>query len=145
MEPEPHGRARGGGGATLVPKDELLARSDFVSIHLVLGERTRGLIGARELGLMKRSAYLVNTSRGPIVDEAALIRALQDGTIAGAGLDVFDVEPLPLDHPFRRLPNTVISPHLGYVTEETYRVFYGQVLEDVTAFLGGAPVRVLRA
>ena len=132
-------------GATLTPKDELLARSDFVSIHLVLGERTRGLIGERELGLMKRSAYLVNTSRGPIVDEAALIRALQDGTIAGAGLDVFDVEPLPLDHPFRRLPNTVISPHLGYVTEETYRVFYGQVLEDVTAFLGGAPVRVLRA
>jgi phosphoglycerate dehydrogenase-like enzyme len=132
-------------GAMLTPKDELLAHSDFVSIHLVLGDRSRGLIGERELGLMKRSAYLVNTSRGPIVDEAALIRALQDGTIAGAGLDVFDVEPLPLDHPFRRLPNTVISPHLGYVTEETYRVFYGQVLEDVTAFLGGAPVRVLRA
>jgi len=131
-------------GATLVPKDELLARSDFVSIHLVLGERTRGLIGARELGLMKRSAYLVNTSRGPIVDEAALIRALQDGTIAGAGLDVFDEEPLPLDHPFRRLPNTAITPHLGYVTEETYRVFYGQALEDIKAYLGGTPLRVLR-
>jgi phosphoglycerate dehydrogenase-like enzyme len=131
-------------GATLVPKDELLARSDFVSIHLVLGERTRGLIGARELGLMKRSAYLVNTSRGPIVDEAALIRALQDGTIAGAGLDVFDEEPLPLEHPFRRLPNTAITPHLGYVTEETYRVFYGQALEDIKAYLGGAPLRVLR-
>jgi len=131
-------------GATLVPKDELLARSDFVSIHLVLGERTRGLIGARELGLMKRSAYLVNTSRGPIVDETALIRALQDGTIAGAGLDVFDEEPLPPDHPFRRLPNTAITPHLGYVTEETYRVFYGQALEDVKAYLGGAPLRVLR-
>jgi len=131
-------------GATLVPKDELLARSDFVSIHLVLGERTRGLIGARELGLMKRSAYLVNTSRGPIVDEAALIRALQDGTIAGAGLDVFDEEPLPLEHPFRRLPNTAITPHLGYVTEETYRVFYGQALEDVKAYLGGTPLRVLR-
>ena len=131
-------------GATLVPKDELLARSDFVSIHLVLGERTRGLIGARELGLMKRSAYLVNTSRGPIVDEAALIRALQDGTIAGAGLDVFDEEPLPLDHPFRRLPNTAITPHLGYVTEETYRIFYGQALEDITAYLGGTPLRVLR-
>ena len=129
---------------TLVPKDELLARSDFVSVHLVLGERTRGLIGARELGLMKRSAYLVNTSRGPIVDEAALIRALQDGTIAGAWLDVFDEEPLPLEHPFRRLPNTVITPHVGYVTEETYRVFYGQALEDVTAYLGGAPLRVLR-
>lgn len=131
-------------GASLTTKDELLARSDFVSIHLVLGERTRGLIGARELGLMKRSAYLVNTSRGPIVDEAALIRALQDGTIAGAGLDVFDEEPLPPDHPFRRLPNTAITPHLGYVTEETYRVFYGQALEDVKAYLGGTPLRVLR-
>ena len=93
---------------------------------------------------MKRSAYLVNTSRGPIVDEAALIRALQDGTIAGAGLDVFDEEPLPPDHPFRRLPNTAITPHLGYVTEETYRVFYGQALEDIKAYLGGAPLRVLR-
>ena len=131
-------------GAALVPKDELLARSDFVSIHLVLGERTRGLIGARELGLMKRSAYLVNTSRGPIVDEAALIHALTDGTIAGAGLDVFDEEPLPPDHPFRRLPNTAITPHLGYVTEETYRVFYGQALEDIKAYLGGTPLRVLR-
>jgi len=128
----------------LVAKDDLLARSDFVSIHLVLGERTRGLIGARELGLMKRSAYLVNTSRGPIVDEASLIRALQDGTIAGAGLDVFDEEPLPLEHPFRRLPNTAITPHLGYVTEETYRVFYGQALEDIKAYLGGTPLRVLR-
>ena len=131
-------------GAALVPKDELLARSDFVSIHLVLGERSRGLIGARELGSMKQSAYLINTSRGPIVDEAALIRALREGTIAGAGLDVFDEEPLPLDHPFRKLPNTVITPHLGYVTEETYRIFYGQALEDVQAFLRGAPVRVLK-
>jgi phosphoglycerate dehydrogenase-like enzyme len=131
-------------GATLVSKDELLARSDIVSIHLVLGERTRGLIGARELGLMKRTAYLVNTSRGPIVNETALVRALRDGTIAGAGLDVFDTEPLPKDHPFRSLPNTVISPHLGYVTEETYRIFYGQALEDIQAFLRGEPVRVLR-
>jgi phosphoglycerate dehydrogenase-like enzyme len=131
-------------GATLVSKDELLARSDIVSIHLVLGERTRGLIGARELGLMKRTAYLVNTSRGPIVDEAALVRALRDGTIAGAGLDVFDTEPLPKDHPFRSLPNTVITPHLGYVTEETYRIFYGQAVEDIQAFLRGEPVRVLR-
>jgi len=132
-------------GATLVAKDELLARSDIVSIHLVLSERTRGLLGARELGLMKRSAYLVNTSRGPIVDEAALVRALRDGTIAGAGLDVFEPEPLPADHPFRSLPNIVITPHLGYVTEETYRVFYGHALEDVQAFLRGAPVRVLSA
>lgn len=130
--------------AMLVAKDDLLARSDFVSIHLVLGERTRGLIGARELGLMKRSAYLVNTSRGPIVDEAALIRALQDGTIAGAGLDVFDEEPLARDHPFRRLPNIVITPHLGYVTEETYRIFYGQAVEDIKAYLDGTPLRVLR-
>jgi len=130
--------------AMLVAKDDLLARSDVVSIHLVLGGRTRGLIGARELGLMKRSAYLVNTSRGPIVDEGALIRALQDGTIAGAGLDVFDEEPLPRDHPFRRLPNIVITPHLGYVTEETYRIFYGQAVQDIKAYLGGTPLRVLR-
>jgi phosphoglycerate dehydrogenase-like enzyme len=129
--------------AMLVAKDDLLARSDVVSIHLVLGERTRRLIGARELGLMKRSAYLVNTSRGPIVDEGALIRALQDGTIAGAGLDVFDEEPLPRDHPFRRLPNIVITPHLGYVTEETYQIFYGQAVEDIKAYLDGTPLRVL--
>jgi len=131
-------------GATLVGKDELLARSDVVSIHLVLSDRTRGLIGARELALMKRTAYLVNTSRGPIVDEPALIRALRDGTIAGAGLDVFEPEPLAPDHPFLRLPNTVITPHLGYVTEETYRIFFTHALEDVQGFLRGAPVRVLR-
>jgi phosphoglycerate dehydrogenase-like enzyme len=131
-------------GAVRVDRDELLARSDVVAIHLVLSERTRGLIGARELGLMKRTAYLVNTSRGPIVDEAALVRALRDGIIAGAGLDVYDEEPLPPDHPLRGLPNTVITPHLGYVTEETYRIFYGQALEDILAYLRGEPVRVLR-
>ena len=131
-------------GATLAgSKDELLARADVVTIHLVLGERTRGLLGARELALMRPSAYLVNTSRGPIVDERALIAALRAGTIAGAGLDVYDEEPLPPDHPLRRLPNTVITPHLGYVTEETYRIFYPQALEDVRAFLAGSPVRVL--
>jgi phosphoglycerate dehydrogenase-like enzyme len=130
-------------GATLVPRDDLLARADVVTIHLVLSERTRGLIGARELALMRGTAHLVNTSRGPIVDEAALIQALRAGAIAGAGLDVYDEEPLPPDHPLRRLPNTVITPHLGYVTEETYRIFYGQALEDVRAFLAGAPVRVL--
>jgi len=130
-------------GATLVGRDELLARSDVVTIHLVLSERTRGLIGLRELALMKPSAYLVNTSRGPIVNETALVRALRDGAIAGAGLDVFDEEPLPPDHPFRRLPNTVVTPHLGYVTEETYRIFYGQALEDITAYLRGQPIRVL--
>ena len=131
-------------GATLVTKDDLLARSDVVSIHLVLGERSRGLIGARELAAMKRTAYLVNTSRGPIVDEAALVAALRQGTIAGAGLDVYDEEPLPLDHPLRSLPYTVITPHLGYVTEEGYRIFYGHALEDVKGWLAGQPVRVLK-
>ena len=131
-------------GATLAgSKDEVLARADVVTIHLVLSERTRGLLGARELALMRPTAYLVNTSRGPIVDEPALIAALRAGTIAGAGLDVYDEEPLPPDHPLRRLPNTVITPHLGYVTEETYRIFYPQAVEDVRAFLAGAPVRVL--
>ncbi len=131
-------------GATLVTKDELLARSDVVSIHLVLGDRTRKLFGARELAQMKPTAYLVNTSRGPIVDETALVAALRQGKLAGAGLDVYDEEPLPLDHPLRNLPNTVITPHLGYVTEEGYRIFYEQALEDVKAWLAGQPVRVLK-
>jgi phosphoglycerate dehydrogenase-like enzyme len=130
-------------GATLVGKDELLAQSDLVSIHLVLSARTRGLLGTRELGLMKPSAYLVNTSRGPIVDEPALVTALQGKTIAGAALDVFDEEPLPLDHPLRHLENTVITPHLGYVTTETYRIFFEQTVENIRAFLNGAPVRVI--
>jgi phosphoglycerate dehydrogenase-like enzyme len=93
---------------------------------------------------MKKTAYLINTSRGPIVDEAALVAAVRNGTIAGAGLDVYDDEPLSLDHPLRSLPNTVITPHLGYVTEEGYRIFYGQALEDVKAWLAGQPVRVLK-
>ena len=131
-------------GATLVGKDELLSRADIVTIHLVLSDRTRGLVGTRELGLMKPTAYLVNTSRGPIVDEEALAQALQKGTIAGAALDVFDEEPLPLDHPLRRLENTVITPHLGYVTVETYKVFYGQAVEDIQAFLRGEPIRVIK-
>ena len=131
-------------GATLVTKDDLLARSDVVSIHLVLSERTRKLFGAHELAQMKRTAFLINTSRGPIVDEVALVAALRQGKLAGAGLDVYDEEPLPLDHPLRNLPNTVITPHLGYVTEEGYRIFYGQALEDVKAWLAGEPVRVLR-
>lgn len=130
-------------GATLVGRDELLSRSDIVTIHLVLSDRTRGLVGTRELGLMKPTAYLVNTSRGPIVDEKALVQALQKGTIAGAALDVFDEEPLPPDHPLRRLGNTVITPHLGYVTVETYKVFYGQAVEDIQAFLRGKPIRVI--
>jgi phosphoglycerate dehydrogenase-like enzyme len=131
-------------GATLVGKDELLARSDVVSIHLVLSDRTRGLIGAREFGLMKPSAHLVNTSRGPIVDEGALVSALREGKLAGAGLDVYEEEPLPVDHPLHHLANTVITPHLGYVTEETYRIFYGHALEDIQAWLKGSPVRVIR-
>ncbi len=115
-------------GARLVPKDELLSQSDIVTIHLVLSDRTRGLLGQRDLSLMKPSAYLVNTSRGPIVDESALIHALESGAIAGAGLDVFDIEPLPLDHKLRTLSNTVLTPHMGYVTAETYRIFYGMRL-----------------
>lgn len=132
-------------GATLVIKDELLSQSDIVTIHLVLSDRTRALIGARELGLMKQTAYLVNTSRGPIVDENALIDALTNRTIAGAGLDVFDVEPLPLDHPLRKLKNTVLTPHMGYVTAEGYKVFYSDAVEDVSAFLSGEPVRVIES
>ena len=132
-------------GASLVGKDELIARSDVLSVHVVLSDRTRGLVGERELGLMKPTAYLVNTSRGPIVDEAALVRALESKRIAGAGLDVFDREPLPPDHPFTRLDNTVLTPHLGYVTEETYRIFYRDTVEAIAAFLSGHPVRVLDA
>jgi len=128
-------------GAELVSKEELLRSSDILTIHTILSRRTRGLIGADELAMMKRSAYLVNTSRGPIVDEEALIAALRSGAIAGAGLDVFNVEPLPLDHPLRSLPNTVLTPHMGYVTSETYRIFYGDAVEDIRAFLAGAPIR----
>jgi phosphoglycerate dehydrogenase-like enzyme len=130
-------------GATLVSKEELLRRADVLTIHLVLGDRTRGLLGAAELAQLKPTAYLINTSRGPIVDETALIDVLERRAIAGAGLDVFDEEPLPLDHPLRRLPNTVLTPHLGYVTEEGYRVFYGDAVEDIRSFLAGAPQRVL--
>ena len=130
-------------GAALVTKDELFEAADVVTIHLVLSGRTRGLVGARELGLMKPTAFLVNTSRGPIVDEGALLAALESGSIAGAALDVYDREPLPADHPLRRAPNTVLTPHLGYVTEETYRAFYEQTVEDVEGFLAGTPVRVI--
>lgn len=131
-------------GVTRADKEELFARSDVLTIHLVLSERTRGLVGERELGLMKRDALLVNTSRGPVVDEQALARALRDGVIGGAAIDVFDEEPLPADHPLRSAPNTVLTPHLGYVTEDTYRVFYRDAVDDITAFLTGAPVRVVR-
>ena len=130
-------------GATLVTKDQLLARSDYVTIHLVLSDRTRGLLGTSALSSMKSTAYLINTSRGPIVDEDALVDAIQSGAIAGAGLDVFDQEPLAANHPLRNLDNTVITPHMGYVTVETYKIFYGHALENVQAFLDGAPLRTI--
>ena len=133
-------------GVDLAPsKDALLSNADVVTIHLVLSDRTRGLIGERELGVMRPTALLVNTSRGPIVDERALVQALRSGVIAGAAIDVFEEEPLPLDHPLRRLERTVLTPHLGYVTEETYRLFYGDAVADIRAFLDGSPVRVLNA
>ena len=132
-------------GAQPVSRDELLERADVVTIHLRLSARTRGLIGAAELARMRPSAILVNTSRGPIVDEEALLAALHAGTIAGAGLDVFDTEPLPPDHPLRSAPNTVLTPHLGYVTNATYARFYGDAVEDISAYLRGAPVRVIGA
>jgi phosphoglycerate dehydrogenase-like enzyme len=130
-------------GATLVSKDELFARSDILSIHVQLSARTRGLVGARELHLMKPTAYLINTARGPIVDEAALVQALQTHTIAGAGLDVFDQEPLPPGHPLTVLDNTLLVPHIGYVTREQYQVRYRDTVEDVAAYLRGEPLQVL--
>lgn len=132
-------------GARLVSKDELLRTADAITIHLILSERTRGLIGAEDFALMKPSAILVNTSRGPIVDEAALVEALQAGRIRAAGLDVFDREPLPLDHPLRRVPNAVVTPHLGYVTEGAYRAFFEDMVGGILAWRAGAPVRVLAA
>jgi phosphoglycerate dehydrogenase-like enzyme len=128
-------------GARLVTKQELFAQSDVVTVHLVLSDRSRGLVGAPEFALMKPTAYLVNTSRGPIVDEGALIEALRSHRIAGAALDVFDVEPLPAEHPLRSLPNTLLTPHLGYVTDEGYDIFYRDAVEDILAWLAGSPVR----
>ena len=130
-------------GVRLVAKDELMATSDVVSIHLVLSDSTRGLIGADDLALMKHTAYLVNTSRAGLVDTGALVDALASRRIAGAGLDVFDVEPLPADDPLRRLPNVLATPHLGYVSEENYRRFFTQAVEDIAAWRGGSPLRLL--
>jgi phosphoglycerate dehydrogenase-like enzyme len=130
-------------GIGYVYRDELFATSDVLSIHLVLGPRSRGLVGRAELAAMKPTAILVNTSRGPIVDEAALIDALRNGTIAGAGLDVFDQEPLPPDHPLRTLPNTVLTPHVGYVTRQTYEIFYRDIVDDIRAWRDGAPIRLV--
>jgi phosphoglycerate dehydrogenase-like enzyme len=129
-------------GARRVEKDELFRLSDVLSIHVQLSQRTRGLVTARELALMKPEAYLINTSRGPIVVEADLIAALKAGRIAGAGIDVFDVEPPAADHPFRTMDNVTITPHLGYVTHETLTAFYTDTLEAVVAFADGAPIRV---
>jgi phosphoglycerate dehydrogenase-like enzyme len=130
-------------GVEHVSRDELFRRADFLSIHVQLSERTRGLIGRNELGLMKPAAYLINTSRGPIVDEAALIAALREKRIAGAGLDVFDIEPLPVEHPFRKLDNVVLTPHLGYVAAQNYRAFFTGMVDDIRAFLDGRPLRTL--
>jgi D-3-phosphoglycerate dehydrogenase len=126
-----------------VGKDELLKTADFISIHLVLSERTRGLIGAPELALMKPKAVLVNTSRGPIVDEKALIEALSSGRLGHAALDVFDREPLPAEHPLRKMPNVTLLPHLGYVAEEVYASFWSDCVENVEAWLAGKPIRVV--
>lgn len=128
-------------GAELVSLDELLQRADVLTLHLVLSERTRGLLGARELSLLKPSALLINTSRGPLVEEVALAAALEAGKLGGAGLDVFEVEPLPSGHPLLRAPNTLLTPHLGYVTEETYRIFYADALDDILSFLNGHVLR----
>jgi phosphoglycerate dehydrogenase-like enzyme len=130
-------------GARRVELDELLARADFVTIHLKLSGRTRGLIGTRELGLMKPTAYIVNTSRGPVIDEAALVEALRGKRIAGAGLDTFDEEPLPAGHPLLSLPNVVLTPHVGYVIDRTYREWYGESMDNILAFAAGKPIRVI--
>lgn len=135
-------QAAASAGARRVEKAALFESADVVSIHLVLSERTRGLVGAAELALMKPHAYLINTSRGPIVDEAALVAALETGRIAGAGLDVYDTEPLPKDHRLRLLPNVTLSPHLGYVTREMLGAFYSDTVESVAAWLDGEPIRI---
>jgi phosphoglycerate dehydrogenase-like enzyme len=129
-------------GALLVSKEELFRAADIVTVHLVLSARTKGVVGAAELGLMKPTAYLVNTSRGPLVDENALINALKSRSIAGAALDVFDVEPLSATHPFRSLDRLLVTPHIGFVTSETYKIFYRDTVENVVAWLNGTPVRV---
>jgi D-3-phosphoglycerate dehydrogenase len=130
-------------GVEYASKEDLFAKADFVSIHYQLSDRSRGLITGDDIGRMKKSAYLINTARAPIVDQAALLKALQDKKIAGAGLDVFEVEPLALDHPFRKLDNVVITPHLGYVSEQNYRKYFPDIVENIRAWLDGKPVRVI--
>jgi phosphoglycerate dehydrogenase-like enzyme len=130
-------------GVGYVSKEDLFRQADFITIHVVLSPRSRGLVGAKELGLMKPSAFIINTSRGPIIDEAALLAALREKKIAGAGLDVFDIEPLPVDHPLRKMDNVVLTPHLGYVSEQNYKHYFAGVVEDIRGFLDGKPVRVM--
>src|ERR1700722_3978210 len=130
-------------GVGYVTKEELFAVADIITVHMVLSQRSRGLVGHTDLSRMKPTSYLVNTARGPIIDEAALLEALQQRRIAGAAIDVFSVEPLPVDHPFRKLDNIVLTPHLGYVTEEGFRAHYGQMVEGISAWLKGEPVRRL--
>ena len=131
-------------GVRPVSKEELLATSDIVSVHYVLSDRSRGIVGAADLAAMKPTAILINTSRGPLVDHDALVDALRSGVIAGAGLDVYDVEPLPVDDPLRSLPNTVLTPHTGYVVSQCYEIFYAHIVEDIVAWLAGEPVRVVK-
>jgi len=138
-------QAASAAGVTAASKDELFDAADVVTIHYKLSPRSEGIVGAREIGLMKPTAYLVNTSRGPLVDTDALLAALASGAIAGAALDVYDEEPLPGRHPLRKAPRTVLTPHIGYVTDDGYRVFYGEAVEDIAAFAAGRPVRLLAA
>jgi phosphoglycerate dehydrogenase-like enzyme len=130
-------------GVSYVSKEELFATADIVTIHVVLSQRSRGLVGREDLARMKPTAFIVNTARGPIIDEAALLEALQQKKIAGAAVDVFSVEPLPVDHPFRKLDNIVLTPHLGYVTQETFRAHYGQMVEGIDGWFKGEPPRRL--
>ncbi|MFC5181267.1 D-2-hydroxyacid dehydrogenase family protein [Actinomadura harenae] len=136
-------RAAEAGVRHLATLDELLESSDFVTVHVKPGDRTRGLIGAAELKRMRPTAFLINTSRASIVDQDALADALREGQIAGAGVDVYDIEPLPAHHEYRTLPNLLATPHLGYVTEDNYRGYFAEAVEDIEAFLAGAPVRAL--
>ncbi|MTI33558.1 D-2-hydroxyacid dehydrogenase family protein [Cytophagales bacterium RKSG123] len=136
-------KAESQGVALAVSKEELLETSDVVSIHLILSKRTKGLLGERELKRMRPSAFLINTSRAPIVEEPALVKALKENWIAGAGLDVFETEPVPYNHPFRNLTNVLATPHLGYVSEDSYKLYYGEALEDIKAYLEGNPIRSL--
>ena len=136
-------RASKAGFEYAATKEDLLKQSDVVSIHIPLGPKSRGLLGAKELALLKPSALLINTSRGPIVDQAALLDVLRNKKIAGAGFDVYDVEPLPLDHPFRKMDNVVLTPHLGYVSQQNYKNYFAGMVEDIRGFLDGKPVRLV--